>query len=104
MIPAVISLLIIGYNPYPAPCKALCLVVRFGILKSMTRIEEIRSMAKIDACLQAALHRVSSFIAETTGTAATQEEIADALKRYFVLEEMRAHIEIQRKGALDPDG
>ena len=61
-------------------------------------------MAKIDACLETALDRVSSFIAETTGTAATSEEIADALMRYFVLEEIRAHIKMQREAYTNADG
>ena len=49
-------------------------------------------MMKVDACLKDALDGVSNFIAETTGTAPTQEEIADALRRFFVLQEERCPI------------
>ncbi|GEM_PF-589965 len=70
----------------------------------MTRIEKIRSITKVDACLQDALDGVSNFIAETTGTAATQEEIADALRRYFVLQEIKGQIDMKRKGSMVPDG
>lgn len=35
---------------------------------------------------------IRHFVAETTGQAPTDEEIADALKRYFVLNEIKAHI------------
>ena len=61
-------------------------------------------MTKIDACLKDALDGVSNFIAETTGTAATQEEIADALRGYFVLQEIKGQIEMKRKGSRVPDG
>lgn len=60
-------------------------------------------MAKLTPCLETALDRVSTFIAQTTGRAATQEEIADALMRYFVLEEIRAHIKMQREASANTD-
>ena len=61
-------------------------------------------MMKVAACLKDALEGVSSFIAETTGNAATQEEIADALKRYFVLQEIKEYIEMKRQGTTAPNG
>ena len=39
-----------------------------------------------------AIQTVKRFIAETTGKEPTDEEIADALKRYFVLNEIKEHI------------
>ncbi len=50
--------------------------------------------------LQEALGVVHQFIAEVTGKAPTQDEIADALKRYFVLNEIKAHIEMIRSGEM----
>ena len=55
-------------------------------------------MSKVDARLKDALDGVSNFIADTTGIAATQKEMADALGRYFVLQEIKAHIEMYRTG------
>ena len=39
-----------------------------------------------------AIQTLKHFIAETTGKEPTDEEIADALKRYFVLNEIKEHI------------
>lgn len=39
-----------------------------------------------------AIQALKHFIAETTGKEPTDEEIADALKRYFVLNEIKEHI------------
>jgi hypothetical protein len=39
-----------------------------------------------------AIGRIRHFVAETTGKAPTDEELADALKRYFVLNEIKDHI------------
>ena len=43
-----------------------------------------------------ALQTIRRFIIETTGKAPTDEEIADALKRYFVLNEIKTHILMDR--------
>jgi hypothetical protein len=51
----------------------------------------------IDDCVKEALGTVHRFIAEVTGVSPTQAEIADALKRYFVLNEIREHIEMIRE-------
>jgi len=39
-----------------------------------------------------AIDRIRHFVAETTGKAPSDEELADALKRYFVLNEIKDHI------------
>jgi len=51
----------------------------------------------IENCVKEALGTVHRFITEVTGTSPTQEELADALKRYFVLNEIREHIEMVRE-------
>lgn len=50
-----------------------------------------------------ALKNVSDYIAKTTGTAPTREELADALGRYFVLQEIKDHIELIRDGFMDEE-
>ena len=43
-----------------------------------------------------AIDTLREFVAQTTGTPPTDEEIADALKRYFVLAEIKEHILMTR--------
>jgi hypothetical protein len=43
-----------------------------------------------------AIGTIQDFIKEVTGQAATQDEIAQALTRYFVLNEIKDFIELQR--------
>ena len=50
----------------------------------------------LEDCLAEALETVENFISETTGQKPTQQEIADALKRYFVLNEIKGHIVMVR--------
>ncbi len=57
-------------------------------------------MAEIEDCIFDALGTVRHFLAETTGREPAPEEIADALKRYFVLKEIREHIDMIRE---EPD-
>ena len=45
-----------------------------------------------------AIQALKHFIAETTGKEPTDEEITDALKRYFVLNEIKEHILMVRSG------
>ena len=45
-----------------------------------------------------AIQTIRHFIAETTGKEPSDEEIASALKRYFVLNEIKEHILMVRKG------
>jgi len=50
----------------------------------------------LEDCLEEALETVDTFITETTGQEPTQQEIANALKRYFVLNEIKGHIVMER--------
>jgi len=52
----------------------------------------------VEKCMIDALETVENFIAEMTGKKPTQQEIAHALKRYFVLNEIKAHIIMEREG------
>ena len=51
----------------------------------------------VDEVLLDALRIVQYFVTETTGEAPTSEEIAGALKRYFVLNEIMEHIVMDRE-------
>lgn len=51
----------------------------------------------IDPVLVASLGVIADFIQRTTGTAPTPDELADALTRYFVLNEIREHIVMLRE-------
>ena len=53
-------------------------------------------MQTLEDCLVEALETVENFITETTGQKPTQQEIATALKRYFVLNEIKGHIVMER--------
>jgi hypothetical protein len=53
----------------------------------------------IEPVLSEALATVSDFIRQVTGRQATQAEIADALTRYFVLNEIKDHILMKREDA-----
>lgn len=53
----------------------------------------------IDPVLTDALDTVSDFIRQVTGVEPTQAEIADALIRYFVLNEIKDHILMMRESA-----
>ena len=60
-------------------------------------------MTKDNPDIIGALNKVSDYIAKTTGKAATQEELIDALGRYFVLQEIKDHIELKRDGFIDEE-
>ncbi|MDL2269419.1 hypothetical protein LJC71_09295 [Desulfosarcina sp. OttesenSCG-928-A07] len=51
-----------------------------------------------DPAVMAALDAISEFVEKTTGTAPTSAELANALTRYFVLNEIKEHIEMLREG------
>ena len=51
-----------------------------------------------------AVETVRHFITETTGQAPSDQEIAAALKRYFVLNEIKAHILMARNSEQDANG
>lgn len=53
----------------------------------------------IEPVLSAALDTVVDFIRQVTGVEPTQAEIADALSRYFVLNEIKDHIVMLRDDA-----
>lgn len=53
----------------------------------------------IEPVLTDALAAVSNFIREVTGIEPTQAELADALTRYFVLNEIKDHILMKREGS-----
>jgi hypothetical protein len=55
---------------------------------------KISSLLSIDQSLA----QVRRFVAETTGTTPTDEELADALGRYFVMKEIADHIAMARRG------
>jgi len=50
-----------------------------------------------DRLILRALEAIRHFITETTGQAPSDAELADALKRYFVLNEIKAHILMVRE-------
>lgn len=49
------------------------------------------------ACLKDALATIERFVTETTGQPPSEAELADALQRYFVLNEIKGHIEMMRE-------
>lgn len=51
----------------------------------------------IDPVLLDALAAVRRFVEETTGMPPTPEELARALKRYFVLKEIKESVEMDRE-------
>ena len=50
------------------------------------------------ATLSEAIVAVERFITETAGVPPSEAELADALQRYFVLNEIKGHIEMRRRG------
>ncbi len=51
----------------------------------------------LDPALTAAVGKIESFITQTTGQAPTPEELASAMTRYFVLNEILEFIQMTRK-------
>ena len=51
-----------------------------------------------DPAVRHALDQVSDFIQQVTGTPPSPAELADALTRYFVLNEIKEHIVLVREG------
>jgi hypothetical protein len=47
--------------------------------------------------LEEALATIERFVTETTGQPPSEAELADALQRYFVLNEIKGHIEMLRE-------
>lgn len=59
------------------------------------------SQTTIDPLLASALAGAADFVGQVTGTEPTPAELADALKRYFVLNEIKEHILMLRSGATE---
>ncbi|WP_319523826.1 hypothetical protein [uncultured Desulfosarcina sp.] len=57
--------------------------------------------SETDPVLVDALKTISDFIQQVTGVAPTPAEMADALTRYFVLNEIKEHIVMLRGGEGD---
>ena len=53
---------------------------------------------KLDKELNDALDFAMQFMEEVTGKVASQAELARALKKYFVLNEIKEYIEMERNG------
>ena len=54
-------------------------------------------------CLIQALEKMNAFVTAVTGREPTQEELAAALGRFFVLEEIKSFIQIERDKDKDKD-
>lgn len=54
-------------------------------------------MAQVETCIKEAVETIQNFVKEIKGFSPTQEEIADALKRYFVLKEIAENIGLDRE-------
>jgi len=65
---------------------------------TLKRISIVPFKNPIESELVQALNTIEEFIEKTTGKPATAEEIVDALNRYFVLNEIKEHIEMYREG------
>ena len=59
------------------------------------------STPTIDPALTTALEGIAEFIRQVTGIEPTSAEIADALTRYFVLNEIKDHVLMLREGAIE---
>jgi hypothetical protein len=57
------------------------------------------SYQTIDPILISALAGIADFIQQVTGAEPTQAELADALSRYFVLNEIKEHILVMRENS-----
>jgi len=56
------------------------------------------STDSIDPSIVEAVRKIEHFIEQTTGKRATQQQIARALARYFVLNEIKEHIVLEWEG------
>lgn len=52
---------------------------------------------ELEDCIRDAVHKIDTFILTATGRRATQPEIARAMTRYFVLNEILEFIQLERK-------
>ena len=54
------------------------------------KIEEIQE------CMLDSIQKIQDFVTQVTGTEPSQQEIANALQKYFVLNEIKEHILLER--------
>ncbi len=57
----------------------------------------------IDPILAAAIDKIAGFVTATTGTIPSPKEIAGALTKYFVMKEIKEHIEMERESQRKSD-
>ncbi len=51
----------------------------------------------LEPCMIDAIKALDDYITQTTGTQPTQQELSDALSRFFVLKEIKEFIEMSRE-------
>lgn len=56
----------------------------------------------VDPVIGAAIGKIAEFVTAMTGTPPSPEEIADALTKYFVMKEIKDHIEMERENREAP--
>lgn len=52
---------------------------------------------ELEPCIEEAVDTIFKFVTEITGQKPTQQEVARNLKKYFVLNEIAAHIKQERE-------
>jgi hypothetical protein len=57
----------------------------------------VKMTPPVHPSIREAIQGIRMFVAETTGKTPTDDEIADALNRYFVLNEIKDHILMTRE-------
>ncbi len=65
--------------------------------KPMEKDDTMNDSYEIDDCIKEAIRTVDDFIFKTTGKRASQQEIATALTRFFVLKELLDFIKMERE-------
>ena len=68
----------------------------------MTDFDQTPTVA-LDPAVTAAVRKIEEFITRTTGQAPTSTEMADALTRYFVLNEILEFIKMSREEDQSPE-
>lgn len=83
-----------------AVCFAEMPCFQVGRPSSVTGTGEIKGTEiKMDGCVKESIEAVRIFVGELTGTPATDEEIAAALRRYFVLNEICDTVKMDRENS-----
>lgn len=60
------------------------------------KVDDMDKIQQVHESMLEAIGTIQGFVKEVTGQDTTQEEIAQALTRYFVLNEIKDFIELQR--------